>query len=281
MQTETGKRGASPGHVTCSQLHSGSQALGVAMPNPTQPTLERGLVMATQTKQRRSTPAEVLAETPPAEVPAVPTPAEVLAMEAEEHAAFLVKVREQAYTRSRDWGICSSGRNAFLRDTGIPFVETARYGNSVSQPAITVDPFNGLNPSWFTDDGMAGLIESQRAKYAAQRSKVARGILRAHKQGYGSSEQVAEVLTELGLETPPAALTAVIRLGDYTNITVAGITPGTTSDQVADAFREMVARNLGLYLPGWQTVKVTDGFDVIGLTESYVVPAESDDHWTF
>lgn len=238
--------------------------------------------MATKTTSKRSTTADVLADaslTEPVDTPQ-PTVAEVLAAEAANHAAFLNSVRSEAYTRARAWGICSSGRNAFLRDCEIPFNENSRYGDSDSQPAITVDPFNGLNPSWFTDAGLAGLVESQRDKYAAQRSKIARGILRAYKQGYGSSEQVAEVLAALGLDTPPMTRTADIRLGDYTNITVAGIDPETTAEQVAEAFREMVARNLGLYLPGWQTVKVTAGFDVVSFNEAYDVP-DSNDHWTF
>lgn len=210
-----------------------------------------------------------------------PTPAEVLAAEAAEHAAFLTKVREQAYSRSREWGICSSGRNAFLRDTGVPFNENSRYGDSDSQPAVTVDPFNGNDPSWFTDDGLLGLIERQRETYRKQRGKVARGILRANKQGYGSSDQVAEALSALGLDTPPVSLTADIRMGDYTNLTVTGIAPGTTAEQISDAFREMIARNLGLYLPGWQAVKVTAGLDVVGLTEVYTADDDDDDKWTF
>lgn len=210
-----------------------------------------------------------------------PSPAETLAAEAAEHAAFLTKVRNETYTRARSWGICSSGRNAYLRDVGIPFNDTSRYGDSDSQPAITVDPFNGNDPAWFTPDGLAGLIERQRDAYRKQRGKIARGILRANKQGYGSSGELAEVMAELGLDTPPVTLTAEIRLGDYSNVTVAGITPGTTSEQVSAAFREMVARNLGLYLPGWQAVKVTAGFDVVGLTEEYATDDDDDDKWTF
>lgn len=213
--------------------------------------------------------------------PAPESPRAALAREATEHAEFLTKVRETAYQKASDWGICSSGRNAFLSDVGIPAHPSARYASSDRQPVITVDPYAGMSPEWVTDDGVVALVDRQRMVYQEQRQKIARGILRARSQGYGSDDGVAEVFTDLGLTMPAQTLTATVRLGYDSYVTVKGIAQGTTEEEVTAAFRQMIGQALAFHLPGWQSVTVADGFRVDSLTPEYDTGDGTNDSWTF
>lgn len=213
------------------------------------------------------------------ETPQPETVAEVITREANEHAQWLVALRKATYDACDTYGICSGGRNAFLRDLGVPHNESSRRHDSTSQVAITVDPWQGLSPDDLTEAGQIKLRDSQRAKYAAIKGKTLRGIKRGADQGYLRlhDQFMTETISALGLDLSPVGNKVHMNVGSVRF----HVPNGVDGSAVADAFGRVLSGALEMYLPGTYGQITVDKDSLSVHSEPDWGPSDPTETWTF